>query len=122
MRLCGCALVVSCSEPRARPTPPIVGLVYDTSQVVRSPGVVALAVNVLASGGLDLLQLRLASADSTFVLDTLEGYVGEQDIVRDVSWQVVPGLAPGTTLHFVARARDFTGFETTDSARFQTRP
>ena len=120
--LCLCALLASCSEPRARPVPPDIELVFDTAQVVRSPGTVTGTVNVHASGGLDFLHLRLANADSTFVLDTLEGYAGEQDLVRSLTWEVTPGLAPGTTLYFSVRARDFVGFQTADSTSFKTRP
>ena len=120
--LCLCALLASCAEPRARPVPPDIELVFDTSQAVHSPGTLTGAVNVHASGGLDFLHLRLATADSAFVLDTLEGYAGEQDLVRSVTWEVTPGLAPGTTLHFTVTARDFIGFQTADSTSFRTQP
>jgi len=114
--------MAACSKPRPRPVPPSIEFVYDTTQVIQSPGALTGTVNVHASGGMDFLHLRLATADSIFVLDTLEGYAGERDITRPIAWEIVPGLAPGTTLHFTVIARDFIGFETLDSTRFKTHP
>jgi hypothetical protein len=113
-------LALACSEPRARPVPPDIELAFDTAQAIHSPGTLTGTVNVHASGGLDLLHIRLSTADSVFVLDTLEGYAGEQDLARAVTWEISPGLPVGTTLSFTVKARDFIGFETADSTSFKT--
>lgn len=113
---------IACSDTRARPVPPIIALVFDTTQVIRSPGLLVGTVEITASGGLDFIHMTLATGDSTFLLDSLEGYAGETEIVRPIQWLITPGLAPGTTLHFRVMARDFVDFETADTIQFKTRP
>ncbi len=114
--------LAACADPRGRPVPPQVALNFDTAQVVRSPGIIVGTVHIVASGGLDFLHLTLATADSSFLLDTLEGYAGEGDITRPIQWAVLPGLAVGTTLRFTVLARDFEDFEKVATTTFETRP
>jgi len=102
--------------------PPRISLVFDTAQVIRSPGLLVGSVNITASGGLDFIHMTLATGDSLFLLDTLEGYAGEEELVRPIQWAITPGLAVGTTLHFRVLVRDFVGFEKADTVDFQTVP
>jgi hypothetical protein len=116
------ALAAACGETRKRPVPPALDLAFDTTQVIRSPGILTGTVNIVATGGLDFLQMTLYTGTGTILLDTLEGYVGESEVARPVQWLITPGLAPGTTLHFRVKARDFVDFETVDTLDFQTVP
>jgi hypothetical protein len=111
----------ACSDTRVRPVPPRIALVFDSTQVIRSPGLLVGSVNIVASGGLDFIQMTLSTAGLP-LLDTLEGWAGETEVARPVQWLVPPGLPPGTTLRFRVHARDFVDFETTDSLAFRTVP
>jgi hypothetical protein len=116
------ALAAACSDPRARPVPPQIAFAFDTAQVVRSPGLVVGRVDITASGGIDFIHLTLGTTDSSFFLDTLEGYAGEGQLSRQIQWSVDPGMAVGTTLLFTVLVRDFADFEKADTIAFTTQP
>jgi hypothetical protein len=114
-------LAAACGDTRRRPVPPSIQIVFDTTQAIRSPGLFVATVNIVASGGIDFTRMTLTTG-STIVLDSLEGYAGETDVVRPVQWLIPPGFNPGTTLRFRAFVRDFIDFETADTVVFQTVP
>jgi hypothetical protein len=111
----------ACGDTRRRPVPPTLDIAFDTTQIIRSPGLFLATVNIAAPGGMDFTQMTL-TAGPAILLDSLEGYAGETEVVRPVQWVVPPGLAPGTTLRFRVFARDFIDFETVDTLEFQTVP
>lgn len=114
-------LAAACGDTRARPVPPQIQLVFDTTQTFRTPGVLVGSVNIVATGGLDFIHMTLSTASGD-LLDTLEGYAGEEELVRSIQWLIPGGLAPGTTVQFRVLARDFVDFEKADSLRFQVVP
>jgi hypothetical protein len=115
-------LAAACGDTRQRPVPPILDLAFDSTQIIRSPGLLVGTVNIAASGGLDFVQLTLYVGSGTIILDSLEGYVGETELARPVQWVIPPNLGVGTTLHFRVLARDFVDFETADTLDFETVP
>ena len=115
------ALAAACGDTRQRPVPPLLDIAIDSTQLIRSPGLLVGTVNIVASGGLDFLELSLYTG-SAVLLDTLEGYVGETEVTRPIQWLIQPGLPVGTTLYFRVLARDFVDFETADTLDFQTVP
>jgi len=114
------ALAAACGDTRQRPVPPILDLAFDTTQIIRSPGLLNGTVNIVASGGLDFTQMTLYTGTGTILVDSLQGYTGESEIAVPVQWLIPPGLNPGTTLHFRVLVRDFVNFETVDTLDFQT--
>jgi len=116
------ALSAACGDTRKRPVPPSLDFAFDTTQIIRSPGILTGTLNIVATGGLDFLQMTLYTGTGTILLDTLEGYIGETELARPIQWLITPGLAPGTTLHFRVLVRDFVNFETVDTLDLRTAP
>ena len=67
--------------------------------------------------GLFSLDLSVKSADSAFVGDSSIPLSGEPEITRPIDWSVPSGVPTGSQVALVARARDFTGFVTSDTVR-----
>lgn len=115
-------LSVACSDTRSRPVPPQIALVFDSTQIIRSPGLLVGSVNIVATGGLDFIRLTLATGTDVILLDSLEGYAGEQELMRPIQWMIPPGVPTGTALQFRVLVRDFVDFEAADTLELQTVP
>jgi hypothetical protein len=109
-------LLVSCTDPRARPVAPTVQLSFAPSFRLKSPGSVAASLYLFDEDGIKSLELSVASADSTLAGDSIISFVGELELVRPVNWHVPAGIRIGTAVTLIARAQDFTGLVTADTA------
>lgn len=108
-------LLVACTDPRARPVAPTVTLSFAPSFELKSPGSVAASIYLFDEDGLKSLEISVVSADSTLVGDSTI-LIGDLSLVRPVNWQVPSGIPIGTAVTLIARAQDFKGFVTADTA------
>ncbi len=111
------ALAAACTDPRARPVPPVVDVLFSSSFTLTSPGRILGSVYVFDADGVGSLSLSVRSSDSSFVGDSLLGLTGDAEATRAINWTVPPGLAIGTHVTVVARALDFAGFAASDTVR-----
>ncbi len=116
LRLCLLAPAASCTDPRARPVAPTVQLSFAPSFRLKSPGSVVASLYMFDEDGLKSLDLSVKSADSALVGDSIILFGGDLELLRPVSWTVPSGIPIGTAVTLIARAQDFRGFVTADSA------
>ncbi len=116
-RLGICLLVVGCTDPHARPVPPLVEVQFPPSFVLTSPGQLLGAVHLYDQDGLRRLRLSVFTADSAFAGDSTLFLSGDAELTRPINWVIPAGLTPGLRLTVVARVDDFAGFTTTDSVK-----
>ncbi|MFI5207786.1 MAG: hypothetical protein ACHQX4_07180 [Gemmatimonadales bacterium] len=109
-------LLACCTDPRARPVAPIVQLSFAPGFRLKSPGSVVASLYLFDEDGLDSLDVSVRSADSALVGDSITLFGGDQELTLPVSWQVPSGIPIGTAVTLIARARDFKGFITADTA------
>lgn len=114
--VCLCALLLACTDPRARPAPPTVQIIVSPTIHVTSPGTIPVSVYAYDAQGLDRLFVSVRSGypglqgDSTYLFSNLN----EQTM--NVLWEVPPGIPFGTQVTLTAKAKNFIGFTATDSA------
>jgi hypothetical protein len=109
-------LLVACVDPRERPVAPTVQLSFAPSYKLKSPGSVAASLYLFDLDGLKSLDITVTSAESSLVGDSAIALNGELTLLRPVSWQVPAGIPIGTAVTLIARAQDFKGFVTADTA------
>ena len=112
--------LVSCTDPRARPVPPSVDLLFAPGLVVTSPGDLTGSLYAYDVDGLANLRLELFSADSALAIDSFLALNPEVDQIRGLNFQIPDGLAVGTLLTLVTTVSDQAGFQSTDSTFFTT--
>ena len=110
-------LVSGCTDPRARPVPPLVEVQFGATFMLTSPGQILGAVHLFDDDGLSTLELSVFSDDSSFAGDSTIFLAGNFDFTRPINWLVPTGLATGTFVTVVARALDFAGFVTSDTVK-----
>ena len=108
---------LSCTDPRARPVPPLVEVQFGPTFRLTSPGQILGAVRLFDDDGLSTLVLSVFSDDSSFAADSTIFLPGDFDFTRPINWTVPTGLATGTFVTVVASAEDFAGFITTDTVK-----
>ena len=113
---------LSCTDPRARPVPPSVDLLFTPGLVVTSPGTIAGSLHAYDVDGLANLRLELFTADNAVAIDSFVALDPEVEQIRGLSFQIPDGLAVGTQLTLVTMVSDQAGFQTTDSTFFTTQP
>jgi hypothetical protein len=109
-------LLVSCTDPRARPVAPIVQFSFAPGFRLKSPGSVAASLHLFDEDGLQSLELSITSADSALAGDSTISFGGDLELIRPVSWQVPSGIPIGTAVTLIARVLYFKGFVTADTA------
>jgi hypothetical protein len=111
-------LLAACSDPRARPLPPVVELRFQDAVTPRSPGNLSHSVYASDADGLDFITVRIRSADSTLDADSLRVPFDLYEATETFEWTLPAGMPPGTIIRLVATATDFVGFEAADSVEF----
>lgn len=114
VRLCVCALLLSCTDPRARPAPPNVQ-VFVVGSSVGSPGTVAVSAVVYDAQGVDSVRLSLRSPIPALQGDSLFLFPDTTDVTQSVLWTIPSGLPSGTKITLSAKAWDLLGFMGQDS-------
>jgi hypothetical protein len=104
-----------CTDPRARPVPPLVRMSISPTFSLNSPGSVLASLYVYDEDGLAELLISVRSSDSALAGDSIIGLPGDPELTRIVGWTVPPGLAVGTTVSVAVKAVDLTGFATSDT-------
>jgi hypothetical protein len=117
VRLCVCALLLSCTDPRARPVAPMVSLLFGSSIRVTSPGLIEGVLYAYDADGIQKVVETLRTpdsilTDSTFLLGA------DQEITQSIALRVPRGLAIGAELRVLARVTDWVNFVTADSVVF----
>lgn len=113
-----CLLLVSCTDPRARPGPPQVELSFSPNLVVKSPGSIVGSLYAYDGDGINTIDVAIRSSDSTFVLDSLVSPADLFQITQSLAYTVPKGMAIGTQIRLVVRVTDFIGFSASDTAFF----
>ena len=114
LRLCVCASVLSCTDPRARVAPPTVQVNVATSTVV-SPGHIPASIYAFAFQGFDSLRVILRSAVPALNGDSLYLFPDTTEATTDVSWTVPAGVPAGTKITLLAKVWNLIGFAASDS-------
>ncbi len=112
--------LAACTDPRARPVPPIVQLAFSPTHKVTSPGSVLGSLYAYDSDGLKDLAMRLRAPDGTVLRDSTVFLNAEVEQTRPVNLAVPAGVPVGTRLTLLVTVADYAGFATSDSAVFTT--
>lgn len=115
LRLCACASVLSCTDPRARPAPPSVQLYIPPSVVVRSPGTIAASAVMFDADGVDSVRMSVRSPYPALQADSVYLIPDTTDWTQSVLWTVPSGIPAGTRITLSAKAWDLLGFAGADS-------
>jgi hypothetical protein len=118
MRRIAClVLVAACTDPRARPSPPVVDINVAASFELYTPGTVLGSIFAYDEDGLNFLEMSIRNSVGNFTGDSLIVLDGEASLTRPIVWQVPSGLLIGSEVTLAVRVTDFTGFATTDTLR-----
>lgn len=114
------ALCLSCTDPRARPVPPIVQISFATTVQVTSPDTLDGSLYAFDEDGFILVRLRAATDDNSFNVDSTVSFDGFPEATRGIRLILPAGIPVGTRLTIAATVEDLAGFATTDSTVFLT--
>ena len=115
--IAGLCLLASCTDPRARPSPPLVQVEVAASFVLHTPGTVLGSIFAYDEDGLSFMEMSIRNSVGNFTGDSLIVLDGEASLTRPIVWQVPSGLLIGSEVTLAVTVTDFTGFATTDSLR-----
>jgi len=110
-------LAAACTDPRARPSPPIVQIVMETPLVVASPGSLLGTVHVTDPNGIDSIRVRVELGNGSTLGDSVF-FVSGDDLFQTalpLQWRLPGGVPNRTTVRVVARARSYLGFVAADT-------
>lgn len=113
-----CLLLISCTDPRARPAPPQVELSFSPDLVVKSPGAIVGSLYVYDGDGINTINVSIRSSDSMMVVDSPVNPGDLFETTQSLAFIVPRGMAIGTQIQLVARVTDFVGFAAADTAFF----
>ena len=113
--LCLSALLLQCTDPRARPAPPSVQLYVPAGVAVHSPGTVGASVVIFDAQGVDSVHMTLKSALPDLQGDSLFLIPDTTDFTQSVLWTIPSGVPAGTRITLGAKAWDLLGFAGADS-------
>ncbi len=113
--LCLCALLFSCTDPRARVAPPTVEVIVSPNIYVRSPGSIPASIYCYDFTGFDSLHVVLRSSVPQLNGDSLYLFPDTTESTQDVDWTVPSGVPAGTKITLVAKLWNLVGFAATDS-------
>lgn len=109
------SLLVSCTDPRSRPAPPIVDASVAPSFQLTSPGIILGSLYMFDDDGLDALELSIRVAGFSYQGDSTILLSGLSEETRPINWILPPGIIVGTQVTVIARVTDFAGFASSDS-------
>ena len=115
LRLCLCAAIVACTDPRARVAPPTVQVIVSPGLHVRSPGTIPASIYAYAFEGFDSLRVALRTGVPGFGGDSLYLFPDTTEATTGVVWTVPSGVAAGTRITLVAKVWNLIGFAASDS-------
>jgi hypothetical protein len=115
------AALAACTDPRARPVPPVVQIQVAPSFKLVSPGQMVGSLYLFDTEGLQSLAMHVYTPDSAFAADSFFFLPGDNSLTRPFNWTVPPGLATGTSVTLAAKVVDFNNFATSDSLVFTIR-
>lgn len=112
-------LVLSCTDPRARPVTPTIQIQISPTQTVVSPGTLPHTVWALDADGLGLIRVSIGSPDSALSADSVRLPEDAFSSTQSYAWEIPAGMAPGTPVRLVAHVEDLTGLEAADTVVLQ---
>jgi len=113
-------IALACTDPRARPVPPVVQLSFAPGTIVTSPDTLDGSLYAFDEDGLQTLTLRAVSADGRLEVDSTIPLAGFPEQTRSMRFFIPPGVPDNTRVTIVVTVLDFAGFQTTDSTIFAT--
>ncbi len=122
VRLCVCAFLLACTDPRARPAPPSVHVLVSSSLEVRSPGAIPATIYATDLQGLDSLVVSLRSGFASLQGDSTYLIPDTTVQTTNVIWTVPSGVPAGTQIVLGATAYNLIGFAAKDSAVLSVQP
>ncbi len=122
VRLCVCASVLSCTDPRPRIAAPTVDRLVSSSLRITSPGSMPLAIYAYDPQGLDQVLVTIRSGHPTLDGDTTLVFTEQNEQTLNLVWPVPAGIAAGTGITLAAKVKNVIGFETSDTLRFTVQP
>jgi hypothetical protein len=122
VRLCLCALLFSCTDPRARPAAPSVQLAVSPTLVVTSPGSIPASVYAFDAQGLDSIVVSVRSPVAALQGDSSYFLPDTSQQTISVVWTVPAGVPGGTSITLTAKAFNVLGIPASDSAILAVRP
>ncbi len=114
VRLCVCAALAGCTDPRGRPVSPEVDLQF-VSATATSPDTIVGSLYAFDADGLRDLVLTVRSSDSGFALDSTLFIAGTTELTRGLVLSLPAGRPVGSTIRVRARVTDEAGFAASDS-------
>jgi len=114
--LCLCALLLSCTDPRARVTPPTIRITVSPIFQVHSPGTIPTSVYAYDFQGFDSVDVAVRSTGAPLNADSLFLYPDTTEATTDVVWSVPAGIPLGTKITVAAKVWNLVGFVATDSS------
>jgi hypothetical protein len=109
-----CALMLSCTDPRARVPPPSVRILVATYSVA-SPGSIPASVYAYDVQGFDSLRVTLRSTITQVNGDSLYLFPDTTEATVDLTWTVPSGVPAGTKITLAAKVWNLVGFAARDS-------
>lgn len=117
VRLCACALLLSCTDPRGRPAPPIVRVSFAPAFQLTTPGTLLGSLYAFDEDGLNELTISVRSLGGVLMGDSTVSLFGEVEVTRQIQWHVPPNIVPGSLVTLAVTVTDFAGFQTSDTLR-----
>ena len=113
--LAGLCLVLACTDPRARPAPPLLDASVAPTFELTSPGTILGSVYMFDSDGLDALELSVAVFGGSYSGDSTILLTGGEEEIHPLNWNLPGGIPINTPVTVVAKVTDFAGFSTSDT-------
>ena len=110
-----CICLAACTDPRARPAPPILQVTVSPTLVLTSPGSLLGSLYAYDSDGLDALEMSVAVFGGQFAGDSTILLEGTTEQTRSIHWELPAGIATGAPVTLISTVTDFSGFSTTDT-------
>ena len=111
-------LLVSCTDPRARPAPPVLEVLVSPSFELHTPGTILASLHAFDEEGLNFLEMSIRNTTGTLTGDSLVVLDGVPELTRPIIWQVPAGLLIGSQVSLAVRVMDLTGFASVDTLHF----
>jgi hypothetical protein len=116
LRLCVCASVIACTDPRPRVAPPTIQVLVNITDHPKSPGDIFAAIHAFDAAGFDSVHVTLKSNAPGFGGDSLYLFPDTTEATLNVHWTVPAGIPAGTPITLSAKVWNLIGFAASDSA------
>ncbi len=120
--LCFCALLIACTDPRARVAAPTVKLYASSAIQVTSPGTIPVSIYAYDVQGLDQVLVTIHAGISGLDGDTTFVLSDQNEQTLSLVWPVPHNVPAGTQITLAAKARNVIGFAAFDTLLVTVQP